>query len=237
MDKENTPVIAQDISAQKKCLECTRKHLLAALSYLIDLSVGPYQDGFSIVCDEPLALYISYELILIYYREALDHGGHFYTLLYSELARFEDYAVERDINCGSDDFATARDYARHMRRNSKASMLSDLGAELHGDLDAFEARPFLDGVRTIAKVLAHLHEACREAPITIDESMEGFRGDIHSVVGLVECLAYRGYREDYVNDAIDYVYSMLTTVYKIASLMKTAPTAEEEVTNGADNEH
>lgn len=151
-----TPTNTPNSSAMEKCTECTKKHLLAALSHLVDLEAEAELQKLTDLSEDLIfPAMVSFELANIYKAEAEDYGGNFNRLYMSELIRLEECFAYADM-------PEARKDTRRLRKCEDGSYtLRDLQRD-----HIYNARDFrhVYAERAVARALAHIHEARREAP-------------------------------------------------------------------------
>ena len=190
----NTP----NSSAMEKCTECTKKHLLAALSHLVDLEaeaeMRPYRDLSE---DLIFPAMVSFELAAIYKAEAEDYGGNFNRLYLSELIRLEECFAYADL-------PEARKNTRRLRKGEDDYTLRDLQRDY-----IYPARDFrhVYPEQAVARALAHIHEARREAPIGLREGCQLSR-KLYILTHTTESVA-ASYDKATCQEAIKDIYDLL----------------------------
>jgi hypothetical protein len=158
-----TPTNTPNSTALEKCTECTKKHLLAALSHLIDLEAeAEMRPSRDLSEDLIFPAMVSFELAVIYKAEAEDYGGNFTRLYLSELIRLEECFAYADL-------PEARKNTRRLRKGEDGYTLRDLQRDY-----IYIARDFrhVYPEQAMARALAHIHEARREAPIGLREDCQ-----------------------------------------------------------------
>lgn len=202
-----TPTNAPNPSAMEKCTECTKKHLLAALSHLIDLEAEALVKEFADLSGDPIfPAMVSFELAMIYKAEAEDYGGNFSRLYLSELIRLEECFA----NAGMPE---ARKAARHIRKGDEDCTLHALQLEhIYGSRDLRHVY----AVRAAARALAHIHEARREAPVGLREGCQ-LSSKLYILTHTVESVT-ASYDKATCLEAIKDVYDLLDEIDEIANV-------------------
>lgn len=202
-----TPTNTPNPSALEKCTECTKKHLLAALSHLTDLEAEAEVRENRDLSDLPsFPAMVSFELANIYKAEAEDYGGNFTRLYLSELIRLEECFANAGLR-------EARRYTRRLRKGEAGFALEALRLQyLYDHRDFRHVYP----ERAVARALAHIHEARREAPIGLREDCALSR-KLYILTHTVESVA-AAYDKVACLDAIRDVYDVLDELDELADL-------------------
>ena len=202
-----TPTNTPSATAMDKCTECTKKHLLAALSHLIDLEAEAEVRENRDLSDLPFfPAMVSFELAMIYKAEAEDYGGNFTRLYLSELVRLEECFANADM-------PEARKDTRRIRKGEPDFTVDDLCLNyLYTSRDFRHVYP----ERAVARALAHIHEARREAPIGLREDCALSR-KLYILTHTVESVA-AAYDKVACLDAIRDVYDVLDELDELADL-------------------
>ena len=151
--------------ANDKCLECTRKHLLAALGHLTCLENSPMVEGALDPTLRPAL--VAYEHACIYAMEAVYYGPTFMELCISSLvlceeAMFRVCAEEAESCTDSNFFYTLRALRKDLMAGKVPT--NKIITRLH----ALRQLPPFDTVSTanrcLNKAIANIEEAVREVP-------------------------------------------------------------------------
>lgn len=199
-----TPTNTPNSSAMEKCTECTKKHLLAALSHLVDLEAEAELQNLTDLSEFlSFPAMVSFELASIYKAEAEDYGGNFNRLYLSELIRLEECFAYADM-------PEARKDTRRLRKGEDGYTLRDLQCD-----HIYNSRDFrhVYADRAVARALAHIHEARREAPAGLREGCQLSR-KLYILTHTVECVASL-YDKATCLEAIKGVYDLLDELDKL----------------------